>query len=368
MNLNQLKEMYRDFVEFHRKEFKKNVKNRVGIDKVKNFSENLVEEVFENYEKISFLRFSLIIRDLWFYENPFLIIKKFNHDSEFLTVFLKFLIKKRIAVIKSEKVKFKIKLNEIFSIPLTEDKIIEKIKKIIGKINLKKSVIENFGIFYNWKGSYDQIPINLKSSIFLASKITEFYPFKEKFVFVGADDFVYLILSLINKEFRFKVFDIDEDLLNIVCNLKEKLNANIEIEKRDIRKKYLDDKFYGVYINPPYNFSGLIAFLRFSSKIIEKDGGICFLVLGDEAIGNRMLFFQEHITKMNFIIRDIEIGKISYLFQKIHKECFIFEKNFKKFGLNIENKEYLNASLYILEKIPFKPKKIKIFSEIYSYL
>lgn len=368
MNLDKLKEIYEEFNEFHKEEFKKNIRNRVGINYVRNLSVELIDDVFENYEKRSFLRFCILLRDLWYYGEPFYILKKFNDDSEFLSVFLKFLIKKKLIFIKSEKVRFKVNFKDVFIEPLEERKAYQVLRKKLRKIDNTKSVLENFGFDYCWREGYDQIPITLDSAIFIAKKITDYYPFRDKFIFIGADDFVYLVLSLVDSKIRFKVIDIDEKLLSIVEKLKTDLKLDIDIEKVDVRKNTIKEKFYGTYLNPPYNFSGAISFLRFSSRLIEKEGGFTFLVLGDEAIGNRMLFLQREISRMNFILREIIGGKVSYTFRKVYKECFIFERRFKNFGVNIKDKEYLNASLLILEKIAFKPKKIKIEGEIYSYL
>ncbi|MEM5832523.1 MAG: bis-aminopropyl spermidine synthase family protein [Candidatus Aenigmatarchaeota archaeon] len=368
VDFSLIKELHAEFLKVYENGYIENIRKLIKFGKLEEMSTNLIKDVFNTYYRTSFFLFSLILRNMWFYKDFFLVLKKINEDIELFIFLFNFLVERKIAKIKNGEIIFSEEFEKFFLKPMTEEEILKKLKKKLKRINLKKSILENFGLKYSWKEKYDQIPITLESGIFLASKITNYYPFKEKFIFIGADDFIYLILSLINPEFSCKVIDIDENLLSIVERLKEKYNLNIEIEKVDIRKGIIGEKFYGSYLNPPYNYFGALAFLRYSSILMEKDGGICFLVLGEEAIGTRKLYLQEKLSKMGFRFVEITSPRISYLCQNIFKEDLIFREKLKRVGIDLENKEYLTASLFVLEKLPFYPKRIKLKRNIYFYI
>ncbi|MEM5815236.1 MAG: bis-aminopropyl spermidine synthase family protein [Candidatus Aenigmatarchaeota archaeon] len=368
VDFTTLERLYDEFLDFYLVEYKRITPKRFGIDKIKNLSTKLIEDVYWNYERKSFFNFSLILRDFWFYSDPFIVMKKFNLDIEPILVFLKFLKRSKIARIGSNKVKFNIDFSSIFIKPSNKDEIIRIIEKRFGGINLNKSVLENIGYRYSWKENFDQIPITLRSAILVSSEITKYFPFNTSFLFIGADDFIYFILKSINPKMEISVLDIDKNLITLIEEISKHLGLSFEFLNMDIRDGVLKKKFLGTFCNPPYTLDGIVSFLSFSSSAISKKGGVNFLIFGDECIGNRMLFLQSFFSRKNLIIRKIISRKISYIFQNIYKEDRLMEKISRAVGLELRNREYISASLYVLEKIPFKVKKIKINGEIYSYL
>jgi len=90
------------------------------------------------------------------------------------------------------------------------------------------------------------------------------------------------------------------------------------------------------------------------------------LIVGNESIKNRFLLLQKFFNSKNFIIREITNGRISYPFRGIFKEDISDKKELEKLGLKIKG-DYIFASFYVLEKIPWKIKNNEE-KEIYNYL
>ncbi|MCS7093723.1 MAG: bis-aminopropyl spermidine synthase family protein [Candidatus Aenigmarchaeota archaeon] len=367
--IEHLEDLWIRYENFSLSDFKKNVMYKLGVDEIKNLSEKLVEDVYKNYYRNTFFKFSLILRDLWFYSDYFKIFKKYEFDIETIIRMLKFLKKEKLVEIKKNKIKFLQAFPPIFTKPIREEEVIKFFKRKLGSISLEKSVLENFGEKHDWKEKYDQLPIDFNLAVFIARKILDYYPFRDRFLFVGADDFVYLIIGLIDPKMSLTVIDIDEDLISKTKKITDKFDLTINFDKADIRRDKIEKKFFGAFLNPPYTYQGVLKFLKFSSNQIDDKGGVCFLVLGDESIGNRVLFLQREMNKMNLIIREISDRKIYYGFQDVYQEDIRWKKLSDEIGLKLKKRDpYISASLCVLEKLPCKPKKIKIEGEIYSYL
>jgi len=236
---------------------------------------------------------------------------------------------------------------------MSEDEILKKLNDILGlKIDLKKPILYNLNPTskFKWKAKYDQIPISTKSAITIISEISKHFPAKLNFIFIGDDDFISIPLNIALQIPTFSL-DKDDEVLEEVEKLSKKFNVSINTIKADVRKIKNIGNFFGCYMNPPYNLPGSTSFLRFSSKILSKDGGIVFLVLGDDALGKRYVYLQKNISRFGFIIRKITPSKISYVFYPYHKEDRIIRKKMKKFGIELSGKETMIAALYVLELV-----------------
>ena len=199
----------------------------------------------------------------------------------------------------------------------------------------------------------------------------EYLPLTKKFLFVGDDDFVSVILGLASPDIESTVVDVDEQLLNCLNLLSFKFNLKIKTQKIDIQKeKFLGEKFIGFLTNPAYTEEGAKEFLKFGISQLGEDGGFCFLEIGDEAIGNRFLFLQDFFVKKNLIIKELISNKICYPWFLIQKEDkLIYERLRAMLDEKVIKKSpKLSASLYIFDYLPFKVKKLKLKTPIYSYL
>ncbi len=368
--MNELKyfqTLYKDYSKFALKEYERDVYKWLGVKNVKNISEELIKKVFFNYDLDTFFAFVEKIRTLYFENSIESIMKKFSNGLWDSFLILEFLKEKSIIEIKNGKISFLKDFNDFLK-PLSEKEVKDLLKRKIKLKSLEIPVAWNLSVKdFVWKERFDQLPIDTKSAIFIVSKISQYYPFKDFFAFIGDDDFISILLKLIYPEMKINVFDMDEDLLKSIEKAAEKLNMEIEIEKVNVREKFRSlNNFYGCITNPPYNIKGSIAFLQFSKKLLSKNGGICFLILGDEAIGKRYLELQKKISE-NFIIREVNPSKISYPFYELTEDRELISK-LKSYGIKIEKRKILFASLYVLEFVGRKFKKINFNSTIYTYL
>lgn len=83
--------------------------------------------------------------------------------------------------------------------------------------------------------------------------------------------------------------------------------------------------------------------------------------MGDEAIGNRLLFLQDFFAKKGLLLREAILGKIYYPQILIHEEDHIISKRIKKITKAI-NEPRLGVTLFIFDFLPFPVKK-KIFQK-----
>jgi predicted methyltransferase len=341
--------------------------------KIKN---KTLEEFYENYYKIPFLIFLQNIKSIIYSKNVLDFIKKNSSEDWDLWSYIKVIKKEKIAQIKKDGSVFKIKKEILENIPKPQEEkeIREKIaKKLKIKVKEKDFVISLFKKFktFKVKGKWDQMPISQESAIFVVKKILEYIPLNKKFLFVGDDDFVSILLSLADSSIESMVVDADDEVLETVDSLAKKFKLKIKTKKVDIRKqKTLGEKFVGFLVNPIYTEDGVKEFIKFGKNQLSKDGGLAFLEVGNESIGNRFLFLQDFFTKNNLIIKEIITEKIYYPYIMLYKED---REILKRFSSIVDEKivksfPKLAASLYIFNYFPKRPKRIKSKYPIYAYL
>jgi len=371
-----LKNLYQKFQKFEKDIYLKDASGWLGVGELK-LNRKTLESFYDNYQKSSFIRFLEDVKNIIYYpKTPFEFILKTSVEDWNLWVYLEFLKKEKIIEIKKEG-SISILKKEILNLiprPRTEKEIKEKIERKL-KIKVKESepVINLFQKFHEFevKAKWDQLPISQGSAILVAQKILERLPLNKKFLFVGDDDFISVILSLAEPKMESLVIDIDEQLLDCLNFLSKKFNLKIKTRKVDVRKeKKLGEDFIGFLTNPVYTEDGVKEFLKYGKNQLGQNGGFGFLEVGDENIGNRFLFLQDFFQKENLLIRELIPNKIYYPYLMLHKEDRIIVKRLlEMFNKEvIEKNPKLGASLYVFEYVPFKIKKIKIKKPIYSYL
>jgi len=370
-----LKNLYKKFLNFERNYYLQDAKTFFGVERLK-LNKKILKKFYENYQKIPFLGFLSNVKDIIYSKNVFDFILKNAVEDWDLWYYLSFLEKEKIIKIKKTgKVSLlKKEISEVMPRPQTREKIKNKIeKKLKIKIREREPVTSLFKKFQNFrvKAEWDQMPISQISAIFLVQKILEKLPLNKKFLFVGDDDFVSVVLSLAEPKIESLVIDADERLLSCIDELSSKFNLKIETKKVDIQKeKFLGEKFVGFLSNPIYTEEGIKKFVRYGKKQLSKDGGMIFLEVGDEAIGNRFLFLQDFFVKENLIIKEVIVNKIYYPWISLHQEDKLISRRlFSMIDKKIVMKNpKIGASLYIFQYLPFKISKIKFKKSIYSYL
>jgi predicted methyltransferase len=370
-----LRNLYKKFLIFDKKYYFEDAKNWFGVEKLK-LNKKILNQFYENYEKVPFFSFLKHVKDIIYSRNVFDFILKNAVEDWDLWYYLKFLEKEKVIKVKRNGKVFLLKkeIKDEIPKPQTEKEIRKKIeKKLKLKIKEAEPVINFFKKFQDFKvkAEWDQMPISQGSAIFLVKKILEIIPLSKKFLFVGDDDFVSVILGLADPKMESLVVDIDEQLLGCIDLLSSKFNLKIETKKVDIRKKkILGEKFIGFLTSPAYTENGVKEFVNWGVNQLGEKGGFGFLNFCDEAIGNRLLFLQDFWTKENLIIREIIEKKVFYPYIEIQKEDrIIIDRLSKMIDKKILKKSpKLGSSLYIFEYLPFKIKKIKFKKSIYSYL
>ena len=358
--------LYQEYKKFSKDFFIDNYKNWIGSKKL---PVSQLEKIFFTFRVNTFFNFLDKIRTLYYSRNINQVIKKYNEDIWLGYELLSFLLDKGLIKIKDEKVIFKDNFDSFFIKPLDEKEILEKLKnKLNSKINLNYPLLLNLtpSTNFKWKAKYDQLSITTKSAIFILSRISQHFPIRQKFIFVGDDDFLSIPFKMIFDTPTFSL-DADESLLFEIERLCKRLNVNITTLKADVRKPKKLTGFYGCYINPPYNLPGSTKFLEFTSSILSREGGIVFMVLGNEAIGRRFIHLQRNISNLGFIIREMLPSTISYRFYFHHKEDDLIYKKMKAIGIDIKEKETIFAALYVLDFVG-KVRDFKVDKNIYSYL
>ena len=371
-----LKKLYKKFLNFDRYYFFLDAKKYSSSLKGLRLSNKILARFYENYEKIPFLGFLKNIKIILYSKNVFEFILKNSVEDWDLWDYLKFLEKERIIKVKKngEVSLLKKEIENVIPRPRTEDEIKKEIeKKLKTRIKKGEPVINVFKKFKDFvvKARWDQMPISIDSAIFVVKKILDYLPLNKKFLFIGDDDFISVILTLANPKIECTVIDIDEQLLECINFLSSKFNLKIETKKVDIRKKKsLGEKFIGFLINPTYTEAGVKEFLKFGILQLGKDGGTVFLEVGDESIGNRFLFLQEFFVKNNLILEELIKGKVYYPYIELYEED---KEIFRRLSRMIDKKiikksPKLGASLYIFHYLTKRPKRVKFKKPIYAYL
>lgn len=366
-----LNELHRKFLDFHKSLFIKNANVWVGTENLK-LNEREVEEIFENYEKSSLTDFSQRVKDILYSENTFQFVVSQATEQWKLYIYLEFLREENIISISKEG-NIKLLKQELLNFlpkPLSFEEIKEQIESRIGqKLELSKPTSYLFNT--EIRAEYDQMPVSLSSALLIVEKILRYIPFYEKFLFIGDDDLISLLLCLSHPKMECKVVDIDKKLLNTIREISEKFNLKIHTQETDIRKNNnLEEDFAGFFTNPSYNFAGIKEFVEFGVSRLGEKGGIALLGMGDEAIGNRSLFLEKFFAEKNLNLKEMINGKIFFPWISLHEEDkFVFEKMNKLFEKDfIENSPKLGANLWIFNYIPYQIRKVKAKESIYEYL
>lgn len=372
-----LKKIYNRFLNFDKNRFFIDIeKYSTSLEKIKT-SRKVLKEFYDNYYRVSFILFLSSIKGIIYSQNVFDFIVKNSSEDWKLWPYLNFLEKEKIIKVNKNGKASLLNKNflKLIPKPQEEKEIRNKIeKKLKIKIKDEKPVIDLFRNFeeFEVKAKWDQMPISQGSAIFIVKKILEELPLNKKFLFVGDDDFASIILSLVEPNIESLVIDADEDLLECINILASKFHLKVKTRKVDIRKeKFLGEKFIGFLANPIYTEPGVKTFVQYGKNQLSKDGGVVFLEIGDESIGNRFLFLQDFFAKNNLVINELTRGEIFYPYIELYEEDKEILRRLTSTGIDekiIKNSPKLAASLYIFQYIPFKPKKIQFKKPIYAYL
>ncbi len=340
------------------------------------FSDKILGEFYDNYYKPTFFEFLYDVKTIIYSDNAFEFITKQALEDWDLHPYLKLLIdEKIIKVSKNGKVTLlKKEIEKFIPKPQTAKQIKAAVEKKLGiKAKDKQAVINLFKKFdrFKVKAKWDQMPISAESAFFVAEKILAKIPFNKKFLLVGDDDFISVILTLVDPNIECLAIDIDAQLLECIDILAKKFKLKIKTKKVDLsKKKDLKENFVGFLANPVYTETGVKEFVKFGVNQLSKDGGLVFLEIGDEAIGNRFLFLQEFFSENNLVINELILGKVYYPHIMLYKEDKEILKRLSTLidEKVIRNSSKLGASLYIMNYLPKRPKRVKFKKPFYAYL
>jgi len=371
-----LRNLYKKFLSLRKRYFFLDAKrNTSGLENL-NLSNRILGDFYNNYEKTSFLNFLENIKIICYSENVFDFIPKASLENWDLWIYLKLLKDERIIKIKRNG-RLSILHKDILKLiprARTQNEIKMTLEKRLRiRLRNNESVVNIFKNFckFEVKARWDQMPVSVGSAIFLVEKILERLPLKKKFLFLGDDDFISVILTLVDSDIECQVFDADEQVLENINQLALRFNLKIKTKKADFRKKSKSrEKFVGFLTNPPYTEEGVKNFMKFGISYLGNDGGIIFLAVGDESIGNRFLFLQDFFTKNNLIIKELIVNKIYYPYIKLYKEDKEILKRLSSMvdKKTIKTSPQLGAMLYVFRYLPFQPRRVKFKKPIYAYL
>ena len=369
--MKDLRRLYKEYLKYEERSF---IKDSIGwLGNNKKITTETKRRIYKNYHRASFFQFLKNLKDIIYSPSPFDFITKGTSDDWGLFQYLSFLKEKGVIKISRNGRITEIKgLKEMIPAPQSEEEIIEKIERKF-KINNSASVLDLFGEFTDFKpkGNWDQMPISQGSAIFIVKKILDYLPLYGKFLFIGDDDFISVLLGLAEPKSRSFVIDADKDLLNSINLLTSRFKLGIETKNVDLRKRpLLNGCFTGFLCNPPYTEEGSTSFLSYGLDQLGSDGGSVFLAIGTQDIGNRAIFMQRFFTQRNLIIKEMITERIKYPFLNLHPEdetCFQKMKTLFNQEVITKNPK-LGADLLIFNYIPFKIERISKSRSLYRYL
>lgn len=372
-----LRSLYKRHIKFDKHHFFINCRKYSDTLEGIKLSDKILGKFYNNYYKASFLTFLSDIKTIVYSKDVFGFIREhFSEDWDLLR-YLKFLEKEKVIKLhrNGRASLLRKDIKEVIPKPQTSQEIKRKVeRKLKIRVKEEEPVINLFKKFQKFtvKTKWDQMPISAGSAFFVAERILKHLPIKGKFLLIGDDDFISVILTLVDPEIEVFVIDADEELLSCINNLSLKFNLKIETKKVDIRKeKDLGEKFVGFLCNPIYTEDGVKEFVKFGKNQLGKDGGLGFLEVGDESIGNRFLFLQDFFTKNNLVITEMIPNRIYYPYIVLwEKEDKVMAKmlsaRFNK--KTIKRSPKIGAALYVFEYLPQRPKRVKFKTPIYAYL
>ena len=336
----------------------------------------VIEAFFDSYYRTTFLDFLNSVKQIIYAENVYEFILKKTQDDWKLNRLLRFLQQEDIIKItrSGRPVVANKQILKSIPAPQTEDQIIKKIETALEvKFEAGEPVLnllrnhQRFSV----KAGWDQMPISQGSAVFVVKKILEELPLNKKFLFVGDDDFISILLSLADPSIESLVVDADEQLLDCIDALAKKFDLSVENKKMDLMKaRRIGETFIGFLANPIYTAEGIKKFISFGLRQMGEDGGMVFLEMGDEAIRNRMLDVQRFFTAKNLITTDIITGRISYPHIMLYEED---REIFNRLAAMMDKKVIrtspkLGAAFYVFRYLPFKPQPVKYKMPAYAYL
>jgi len=150
------------------------------------------------------------------------------------------------------------------------NKIIKKYVNVISKINFVPTFL------------FDQRPITLQSKLrkvlYAWNKLD--ISCAKKIAVLGDDDFISPLISCLNSKAQVDVFDIDNDVLTTLMQIKRKLSLkNINLFKYDLSKKppkWLRSSYDLFFTDPTPTPSPFRDFIKFAYTIV-KDRGVGYL-------------------------------------------------------------------------------------------
>lgn len=370
-----LKTIYKKFLRFYKAGFATDLRNfSTSLSNIE-VPDGVINQFFENYEKPTFFYFLKKIKDIIYSldEHRF-IMENFTDQWEF-SRYLMFLTKERLVEIRKNKI---LKIHPILKNnivkPLPEDqirKIIER--KLHEKIENEAPAFRIFRRYVSFSPDirFDQFPITQGSAIFLVKKILDYLPLKKKFLIAGDDDFISIFLTLVYPEIECIVCELDRKLIDSLSSLAKRYRLRISFKEVDIlSKKRIKERFVGFLTNPIYTFDGIKKFVHFCKAQLGEDGGFGFLVMGDESVGNRLIFLQEFFVKEKLLLLEMINGKIHYPFYPLYREDNELIRRFSLFfdADRIKKIPSIGASLLIFNYLHVLPQKIKFHKSPYAYL
>lgn len=374
MSPSNLRALYRAYSASRRLTFPTEARTITNVNE-RVLTASVARAVYDNYYRASFFRFCSHIKGLLHAKNIFEHIVTQGTEGEMLIQQIEFLVRRKvISVSRNGKVSAPKSVMTLFPKPVSENELIRKIERRLGlRVELEKPVGELFKNIsdFSVKPQYDQLQISQGSAIREARTILDSMPIYGRFLCVGDDDFIAILLAIADPNLDLMVHDADPELLASIEAIAKRFSLRISVRRVDFRKNPADPKKYiGFSCNPPYTEKGVRKFVEYGVAHLGPDGGMACVVIGDSAIGNRFLFLQEALAKKNLIIRELLRGVVRYPFKSVYEEDKNLEQRLSKFidRRIIAKNPHLGASLYTLEHIPFPVKRIKTRQPFYSYL
>jgi len=363
--------LYEEFTKFHEDNFSKDVKSWLGVSELE-LSDEYIRKIYNMFYRHTFIEFYNNVRDIIYLENPFDFIRETNKESWDLWYYISFMTSEDLISIKGNRVEADPKLKSVLTPRYSENDVLRRLRRRVEIDDLYRPTYSLIRKLVKgeveFKPYLDQMPISIESAITLISTIFKYYPFYDGFLFLGDDDFISILIKIVEPRFKPIVADLDERILGIIKSIDE----TVEVVRRDFRRRRkVDKEILGFCTNPPYNEKGIKTFLRYGLLHFNDLGGRVFLEFGDEAIGRRQLFLQRFFTRNNLEITEVVKGKINYPFILMHPEDYIVYKMLMNFFDKelIESSYMIGADIYVLTYIPWKVHRIDIKGmEIYTYL
>ncbi len=369
--------LYKKFV-LHDKEFFLQRANRsFGVIK-KNSSSDLIK-IYEMYSRPTFYTFCNNLRNVFYADNIADLKETKLDDLYYLHSYLYFLTKTGLIDVSPRSGKVK-KRNKAIAQLLIPPYSYEQVKYILER-KLKKNiqndalVLDLFSdqINIEVKTDFDQLPISQSSAILLVHKMLNYLSINDNFLFVGDDDLISVLITLVEPRIKAVVVDADKNILNNINKLANDFHLPITTYYSDVRKKWQTNKrFSGFLLNPPYTFLGAKKFIKFGLDHLSNLGGTVFLVFGDESIGNnRFLLLQKFCQQNNLNLLELLNKRIFYPFLLIFPDDKLIISEFEKILTPkiLEKYPQLSASLFIFNYIPWQVKDMKISGgSIYAYI